>query len=114
MDSLWLLVGSSDAPGWDSLETDSKAEKIDLVIFDRDEWALVRGDNPPTEYEGLTPKAPLDGMYVSEQGFPVYIVGQKKVRTPEEVIEAIGGKAKELLKDLGDPILALERTGRAF
>jgi len=114
MKTLWLLVGKSDAPGWKVLESDSKAEKVDLVIFDREEWALIRAETPSTEYEGLLPKAPNDGMYVSEQGFPVYIVGQKEVRRPEDVINAVGGRAKELFEEYGDAILALERAGLAF
>ena len=114
MDLLWLLVGSSDAVGWDALQVDSKEENIDLVIFDRDEWALIRSEKAPSQYEGLVPKKPSDGMYVSEHGFPVFIVNQQEVRTPEEVIRAVGGKAEELFKDLGDPLLALERAGYAF
>ena len=114
METLWLLVGKSDAPGWKALESDSKEEKVDLVIFDRDEWALVRAETPPAEYEGLVPKAPRDGMYVSEQGYPVYIVEQKEVRGPMDLIKAVGGRAEELLEELGDPLLALERAGLAF
>ena len=64
MTKLWLLKGAHNAPGWKNLEADSRAKKIDVFIFDRDAWALVYGEEGPTEYEGLVPTVPQDGIYV--------------------------------------------------
>jgi len=114
MDMLWLLKGDHDAPGWKLLEQDSKAEKVDLVLFDRDAWAIVKAAQSPTQYEGLVPKEPPDGMYVSQQGYPVYVVGCQEVRGPYEVIAALGEQAVAMLEELEDPTVVLERLGRAF
>ena len=114
MNPLWLLRGNRDAPGWKLLENESKADEVDLVIFDRDGWALVRAADPPTKYQGLKPAEPADGMYVSEQGFPVYIVDCQEVSGPREVVVALGEEAEELLRKIGDPDTVLQRMGKAF
>jgi hypothetical protein len=114
MNKLWLLKGNRDAPGWRLLEEESKADKVDLVIFDREGWALLRTSDPPTKYEGLVPEEPADGMYVSEQGFPVYIVDCEEVEGPGNVIRALGREAEDLLKKIKDPDAVLQRLGRAF
>jgi hypothetical protein len=114
MDPLWLLKGERTAPGWKKLEQDSKDDKVALVIFDRAAWALIRAADPPTAYEGLAPTEPKDGLYVSEQGIPIYVVDRKEVRTAEQLIDALGDEAKQLLDELGDPIKVLERLGKAY
>jgi hypothetical protein len=115
MSTLWLLRGDRTEPGWRDLEQDSKADAIDLVIFDRGAgWALIRADDPPDKYEGMVPEEPRDGLYVSEQGMPIYLVGRKEVATAEQLIDALGDEAKQMLADTGDPIRALERLGRAY
>ncbi|MBW2276883.1 MAG: hypothetical protein JRF63_05285 [Deltaproteobacteria bacterium] len=115
MSSVWLLKGTRTEPGWKELEKDSRADAIDLVVFDRGEgWALLVADDPPTKYEGLVPEKPRDGLYVSEQGMPSYIVDCKEVRTAEQLIDALGEDAKKMLEQTGDPIRALERLGRTY
>jgi hypothetical protein len=115
MDLLWLLRGERTEPGWKELEQDSRAEAVDLVIFDRDAgFALVRAADPPDKYQGLVPGEPADGLYVSEQGQPIYVVSRAEVRTAEQLIDALGDDAKALLAQLRDPIRVLQRLGRAF
>lgn len=114
MDPLWLLEGEFTAPGWKDLERDSKAESIDLVAFDREAWALVYAEEAPTKYEGLRPTRPRTGLYVSEQGLPIYVVDGVEVRNPRQVIEALGEEAVRKLEELGDPVVVLQRLGRAF
>ena len=115
MSTLWLLRGAHDQPGWQELEQDSRADAIDLVAFDRGAgWALVRADDPPDKYEGMVPEEPRDGLYVSEQAMPIYVVDKHEVATAEQLIDALGDDAKQMLADTGDPIRALERLGRAY
>jgi hypothetical protein len=114
MKKLWLLKGGHEAPGWQTLEADSKAEKVDLVIFDRGSWALILDEEAPTKYEGMAPVAPEDGLYVSEQGYPIYVVDRQEVRGPREVVKALGAEAEEMLKKLDDPDAVLQRLGKAF
>lgn len=112
---LWLLRGPENEPGWRDLESDSKSGKVDLVIFDRSaSWALVRDVDPPEKYDGMVPENPRDGLYVSEQGYPIYVVGCKEVRSAAAVVAAVGGRAKELFDETGDADAALQRAGLAF
>jgi hypothetical protein len=115
MSTLWLLRGEHTVPGWKELEKDSRADAVDLVIFDRGAgWALIRADEPPDGYEGFAVEEPRDGLYVSEQGIPVYVVDRDEVRTAEQLIDALGDDARKMLEETGDPIRALERLGRAY
>ena len=112
---LWLLKGAREVPGWRSLEADARAEKIDVVIFDRGAgWALVLEQEPPTGYEGMEPTHPKNGLYVSENGYPIYIVDGKEVPNGQAVISAIGRKAEEMLKEMGDAEAVLQRLGYAY
>ena len=112
---LWLLQGERSVPGWQPLEADARDGKTAVVIFDRgDGWALVRSTAPPDGYEGMTPVMPRDGLYVSEQGYPIYVVDQREVRGPREVISAIGEAAETLLEEIGDPDTVLQRLGYAY
>ncbi len=114
MDALWLLEGPYEAKGWGPLEADTKAKTVDMIMFDRAAWALVRAPTAPTKYEGLVPKTPRDGLYLDTQGHPVYVAGGREVATATEVIAALGTQAQELLKKLGDPDIVLERLGRTY
>ncbi len=114
MKSLWLLRGNLDAPGWKDLEKDAKADEVDLLIFDRAAWALIAAEEAPTKYEGLVPVEPRTGLYVSEQGQPIYVVDGKEVRGPLDVIKALGTEAEQLLEKIGDPDTVLDRLGKAF
>ncbi|MCP4601134.1 MAG: hypothetical protein GY847_11520 [Proteobacteria bacterium] len=114
MDLLWLLKGKREAPGWISLQKDSKEDKVNLVVFDRAGWALIRAPVAPDQFEGLIPTEPVDGMYVSEQGFPIYVVNRQEVLGPVEVIQALGKEALELLEKIEDPVTVLQRLGKAF
>lgn len=115
MASYWLLRGERNEPGWRDLEKDSRADTIDVVVFDRDAgWALILADDAPDAYEGLVPEEPRDGLYVGERGVPIYLFGRKELRTAEQLIDALGDEAKKMLAQTGDPIRALERLGRAY
>ena len=114
MDPIWLLEGDHEQPGWKTLEADSKADAIDLMHFDRDRWALVRAPEAPTQYDGLIPTTPQDGMYVNPMGVPLYIVNGEEVFDPMVVIEALGEEAKAALEKIGDPVTVIDRLGRAY
>jgi hypothetical protein len=114
MEPLWLLEGPHEAPGWGPLEGDSRAKKVDILLFDRDAWALVRAAEAPTQYEGLLPRAPADGLYLDHQGRGVYVAGGREVRGAREVLALLGEQAQELLRKVGDPDTTLERLGRVF
>ena len=113
MDSLWLLKGPYGAPGWKPLEADSRAKKIDLLLFDRAAWALLRAAEAP-RYEGLPASVPADGLYLDDQGRGIYVVGGQQVQGPREVLATLGPQAEDLLKKLGDPDVVLERLGRVY
>lgn len=112
METLWLLEGPHEAPGWGPLESDTRAKKIDLLLFDRAAWALVRAEAAPAGYEGLAPSTPPDGLYLDDQGRGVYVAGGVQVQGPEDVLVRLGKPAQELLQKIGDPDTVLERLGR--
>jgi hypothetical protein len=114
MDPLWLLEGGLDAPGWKDLEKDSREDAIAMVCYDRAAWALVEAAEAPTKYEGLVPKRPDTGLYVSEQGQPIYVVSGVEVSGPLEVLKTLGEKAERMLEELGDPIVVLQRMGKTY
>jgi hypothetical protein len=114
MSPLWLLKGEYDAPGWRDLERDAKASSIDVVLFDRTAWALVRAAEPPTGYQGMAATTPPDGLYLDPNGRPLYAVGGCEVPGPEEVLAVLGEQAEALLERLGDPDTVLERLGRVY
>lgn len=112
MEPLWLLEGPYAAPGWKALESDTKAKKVDLLLFDRAAWALLRAAEAPTQYEGLVPKTPPDGLYLDDQGRGIYVVAGRQVQSAQEVLATLGKPAEELLRKIGDPDTVLERLGR--
>ncbi len=114
MERLWLLKGAYEAPGWRPLEADSRANKVELLLFDRAEWALVNAAEPPTQYEGLVPKVPADGLYLDDQGRGFYLVGAKLVKGAAEVLATLGPQAQEMLRKIGDADTVLHRLGRVF
>jgi len=114
MDPIWLLKGPYEAPGWKLLEADSRASKIDLLLFDRAAWALAAAPEAPARYEGLAPSVPADGLYLDDQGRGVYVVGAKLVPGPREVLATLGPQGEEMLRKVGDPDVALERLGRVY
>ena len=114
MDPLWLLEGDPDAPGWNQLEKDAKTNAVDWRLFDRLAWALVRAKDPPTQYAGLVPTRPADGLYVDAHGNSAAVVDQQEVAGPRELIAALGPEAEALLAKLKDPLVVLERLGRTY
>jgi hypothetical protein len=114
MEPLWLLKGKHEAPGWSPLERDARENKVDVLLFDRDAWALVRGATAPAQYEGLVPGAPPSGLYIDNQGRHVYVADGQQVKSSGEVIAALGEPAQDLMRKLGDADVVLERLGRAF
>ncbi len=114
MDAIWLLKGPYDAPGWKPLETDARSDKIDVLLFDRAAWALMRAPEAPTKYEGLVASVPADGLYLDDQGRGIYVVGAQLVQGPKDVLATLGPQAQELLQKYGDPDVVLERMGRVY
>lgn len=114
MNPLWLLKGRSFAPGWPKLQQDHHTEKIDVLHFDRDAWALVYADEAPQEYEGLTAIEPPDGVYLDVHGRPCYVSNCAEVHSARAVLRGLGEEGQKALDQVGDPDLALERLGRAF
>jgi hypothetical protein len=114
MDTLWLLKGPYDAPGWKPLEDDSRAKKVDLLLFDRAAWALLPAPEAPVQYEGLVATVPADGLYLDDQGRGIYVAGGKQVQGPRDVLALLGPQAQELLQNIGDPDVVLERLGRVY
>ena len=115
MDTIWLLKGSHEAPGWKALEADSRAQKADVLLFDRDAWALVSATEAPTQYEGLKPFAPLDGLYLDNHGHSIYLVAGQMVKGARDVLASLGAEADQMLEKVGgDADTALERLGRVY
>ncbi len=114
MSTLWLLKGGPDASGWIKLEQDAKAQKINVIHFDRDSWALVKAAQAPDGYEGLPPREPMDGLYLDTHGRPCYVAGGKEVPSARRVVNYLGDEAKQLLDKMGDADLVLERLGKAY
>jgi hypothetical protein len=112
MDPLWLLEGTREAPGWGPLEKDARAGTVDLLLFDRAGWALLRAAEAPGGYPGLVPTTPPDGLFLDDRGRGLYLVAGQLVPGPREVIAALGPQAQELLQKLGDPDTVLDRLGR--
>ncbi len=114
MEPLWLLKGPYEAPGWGPLEADARGKKIDLLVFDRAAWALLRAPEAPARYDGLAATVPADGLYLDDQGRGIYVVAGRQVTGAAEVLATLGPQAQELLQKLGDPDAVLERLGRVY
>ena len=114
MARIWLLRGEPDASGWDALRRDSQEERVDIIHLDPQVWALLRADVAPEGYEGLEVSEPPDGLYLDPQGRPLYLAVGEVVGSPEEVIAALGDRARRLVDETHDPVTALERLGRVF
>jgi len=114
MARLWLLRGPTDAPGWQALRTAHEQERVDIIHLDPHVWALIRADEAPAEYDGLTAVEPQDGLYLDPNGSPLYLAGGEIVPNAREVVTALGDDARELLDRIGDADTVLERMGRAF
>jgi hypothetical protein len=114
MARLWLLKGAHDAPGWQALRSAHEEEKVDIVHLDPHVWAILRSDQQPQEYEGLSVAEPPDGMYLDPNGSPLYLANGQIVAGGRDVIAALGADAEQMLEQLGNPETVLERLGRAF
>ena len=114
MSKLWLLRGSPDAAGWLPLETDARSGALDVVLFDRDRWAICRSTDAPTGYEGLTAELPPDGLYLDGQGRPLHLLDGQIVPGGRIIVDALGDEAAELMAKLGDADLVLERLGKVY
>lgn len=114
MARLWILRGEPDAPGWQTLRSDHEGEKVDIIHLDPHVWAILRSDQEPQGYQGLTALEPTDGMYLDPNGSPLYLANGEIVGCARDVIAALGADAERLLQQIGDPETVLERLGRAF
>ena len=77
-------------------------------------WAILRSDQQPQGYQGLSAAEPTDGMYLDPNGSPLYLANGQVVAGAREVISALGVDAEKLLERLGEPEAVLEHLGRAF
>jgi hypothetical protein len=114
MNKLWLLRADHDAPGWRQVESEAKSGALDWRLLDRDAFVLVLSADPPKAYDGFTVTVPADGVYLDQQGHPLYVVAQQEVSGPVPVIKALGPEAEALLDKLGDGDTVLDRLGRAY
>jgi hypothetical protein len=114
MARLWLLKGAPDAPGWQALRSDHEEEQVDIVHLDPHVWAILRSDQQPQKYEGLSATDPPDGIYLDPNGSPLYLANGQVVANAREVLAVLGADAERMLEQLGDPEIVLERLGRAF
>jgi hypothetical protein len=114
MATLWILKGDREAPGWQELRKLAMSGELDVVHLDPQVWAVVRADEPPEGYEGITASVPPDGLYIDPNGSPMYLVDREIVSSAREVIAALGEEAESLLERIGDPDTVLERMGRAY
>jgi hypothetical protein len=114
MSTIWLLRGLHDAPGWEALEADSKAKLADVILFDRDAWALVRAAEAPRQYAGLEPEVPAAGLYISSIGQPCYVADGEQVRDARAVLATLGEEGRAALGQAGDPDEALLLLRRAY
>lgn len=112
--TVWLLRGGPSAPGWFKLEADFRAEAAEVLLFDRDRWALVQAEEAPEGYEEMTAEVPSDGLYLDQHGRPSYILGAREVHSARVVVKELGDEAAALMEKLGDADLVLERLGRAY
>ena len=113
MKKLFLVSGSHQQKGWKQLEQEAKEGKVDVLLFDRDAWALVFDEQEPA-YPEMKTSLPENGLYVSQAGNYVYVVDQQEVPSATEVIQALGPDAREMFQKIGDGDLVLQRLGRAF
>jgi hypothetical protein len=114
MAKLWILRGKHEATGWNQLRKAYEDQKVDIIHLDAKVWAIIDADKEPAGFEGLTASDPADGMYIDPNGSPLYIANGKILKSAEEVVRALGGKAEEMLETTGDAETALERIGRVF
>ena len=113
MKKLFLISGSYQQEGWKQLEQDAKQGKADVLLFDRDAWALIFDEQEPA-YPGMKTSQPENGLYVAQTGNYAYVVDQQEVHSATEVVQALGPEAIEMLEKIGDGDLVLQRLGRAF
>jgi hypothetical protein len=114
MSKLWVLKGDHEALGWKTLRSDHENEQVEIIHLDAKVWAIIRADEAPTKYEGLHAVEPEDGLYLDPNGSPLYLVGGEVVKTPEEVVAALGDEARQMMEKIGDAVTVIERMRRAF
>ena len=114
MPKLWILRGAHEAPGWNQLREAYDDEKVDIIHLDAGVWAIINADEAPIEYEGLCAEEPADGMYIDPNGSPLFLVGGTVVTSAEAVVEALGAEAGDLMTDVGDATVVLERLGKVY
>jgi hypothetical protein len=114
MAKIWILRGAHEAPGWQQLRKAYEEKKVDIIHLDAKVWAIIDADEEPTGYEGLSASEPADGMYIDPNGSPLYLAGGTIKTSAQEVIEALGPEAQEVLEKTGDAETALERLDRVF
>jgi hypothetical protein len=108
------LRGDHEAPGWNELRKAYEDEKVDIIHLDAKVWAIIDAQEEPAGYEGLHAEDPADGMYIDPNGSPLFLFNGAVVPSAEELIECLGGRAKEMLAATGDAETTLTRLGRVF
>ena len=114
MPKLWILRGAHEAPGWNQLRKAYEDEKVDIIHLDAHVWAIIDAVEAPTAYEDLHAEEAADGMYIDPNGSPLFLVGGTIVASAEAVVETLGQEAQDLLADVGEGIVVLERLGKVF
>ncbi len=114
MAKIWILRGAHEAPGWNTLRKSYEDEKVEIIHLDAKVWAIINAEEEPSGYEGLSAGEPADGMYIDPNGSPLYLGGGRVLTSAEEVVEALGERAREMFEKTGDAQVTLERLGRVF
>ena len=114
MPKLWILRGAHEAPGWNQLRKAYEDEKVDIIHLDAKVWAIIDAEEAPTDYEDLRAEEPADGMYIDPNGSPLFLVGGVVVTSADAVVESLGEKARDLLADVGEATVVLERLGKVY
>ena len=114
MAKLWILRGAHEAPGWNQLRKAYDDKEVDIIHLDAHVWAIIDAAEAPTDYEDLHAEEAADGMYIDPNGSPLFLVGGAVVASAEAVIETLGQEAQDLLADVGEGTLVLERLGKVY
>jgi len=113
----WILRGAHAAPGAPTNMASRNERKTDRFTGPPQKTLPRRSSTTmpsPTDYEDLHAEEAADGMYIDPNGTPLFLVGGTIVASAEAVVETLGQEAQDLLADVGEGIVVLERLGKVF
>ena len=95
-------------------DRDGDGKPDHIIHLDAKVWAIIDAEEAPTDYEDLRAEEPADGMYIDPNGSPLFLVGGVVVTSADAVVESLGEKARDLLADVGEATVVLERLGKVY